>query len=171
MIRGVHHQQLVAAIKALEYMPGVWVGGGAGRTLYNNDPIKDIDMFFCSAERQAEWVEMMRVNGAVRQKNGNQWHYRGMWYDASINIYCKTPQELVDTVDFTVCGVFCDLKMNITATPAHVEDIRNRELRSWKGFVPAPSIRRAFSLIEKGYRPTDDVAFWVDVHSRIRKYG
>lgn len=171
MKKGVNHMKVRQAITQMncQRWQGVWVGGGVGRSFFNNDPYKDVDMYFDSFFKKAEWVGHMLELGAEITVPGAQLKYKGMYYDHSIELYSEDVNTLINHADFTVNAVYFATDMSCSHHEVHLEDIYNRELRVHRGFTPLNSVERAFKLIKQGYKPTDDVRFWADVHKMIKE--
>ncbi len=171
MRKGVNHAKVRQAITQMncQRWEGVWVAGGVGRSFFNNDPYKDVDMYFDSFLKKAEWVGHMLELGAEITVPGAQLKYKGFYYDHSIELYAPDRQTIIDHADFTVNAIVFSPDMSCTHVESHLEDVYNRELRVHRGFTPLNSVERAFKLIKLGYKPSDDVRFWAEVHEMIKE--
>lgn len=151
-----------------ETMGGVWIGGGLLRSFFNNDPLKDVDLFFSSAEKADQWRDHMRGLGAW-DRDGRMFQLNGIWYDSSITVYHENPKVIIAQADFTLCAAVISPDFKMTFTPEHLEHLKNRELHVYNGWYnPANSLRRAYEFIKKGYVPPNYDNLWVDMYRKIR---
>lgn len=171
LLPGKNHvkvRQAIAQMQCPEWT-GVWVGGGVARSFFNNDPLKDLDMYFDSVARKVEWIVHMKSLGAVEVVPGKQLLLDGFYYDCSIDVYADSALVLQHYADFTVNTTFFTPSMQCTMNQEHVSDVRNRVLRVWKGFTPLNSTERAFKLMALGYKPEREVDFFADIHRLIKE--
>ena len=171
MLQGKNHvkiRQAIAQMQCPEWQ-GVWIGGGVARSFYNNDPFKDVDMYFDCVARKVEWIVHMKSLGAVETVPGKQLLLDGFYYDCSLDIYANTAVGLQRYCDFTINTTFFSPAMVCTYNQDHVDDVRNRVLRLWKGYTPLNSTERAFKMMKLGYEPHNKTQFYVDLHKLIKE--
>ncbi|AMQ65996.1 hypothetical protein AAY80_217 [Stenotrophomonas phage vB_SmaS-DLP_6] len=171
MLQGKNHVKVRQAIAQMQCpdWEGVWIGGGVARSFYNNEPFKDVDMYFDSVARKIEWIVHMKSLGATEVVQGKQLLLDGFYYDCSLDIYANSAVGLQRYSDFTINTTFFTPSMQCTYIQEHVDDVRNRVLRLWKGYTPLNSTERAFKFMKLGYQPEDKTRFFADVHKLIKE--
>ena len=151
---------------------GVWIQGGAARTLFNNDPLKDIDVLFRDQTACNAFREHLYDLGLDDGDRKNIFTGSHPTIDTTIDTrFFKSPHEVNALADFNVCAFTFDFDLRCTYNPEHMEQLLNRELFVLPNFRmnPPDALRRAFRMLEKGYTPPNDNVFWGQIHKYIQE--
>lgn len=171
MLEGINHIRARKALTQMECqdLRGVWVGGGFARAFFNNEIMKDVDVFFRDGGVRREWLKRMKALGAECIHEDKQYKLNGVYYDVSIDRFFEDADALIDFNDFTICAVVFTTDLRMHAHEDHVNHVINKELHVWKNFTVPTSLERAYRYIGYGYEPEDRNRFWAQVFREIRK--
>lgn len=170
----------------------VFVAGGCIRDLLNDNTPKDYDIF-CTSEEVIDKLKNNLLDAGASVTSEYDKYVNLSFNRMTIQIVklftYKTPQELIDTFDFTICQacVFCEKILNpheslndaslsiievtlAQSTPytyipgfikcqTYFEDVLTKNLRIAKLTYPVDSLRRAFRFNEKGFKPCKETLF------------
>lgn len=166
----------VARILNLNMETGPWIAGGAVRSDLYNEFISDYDVYFSSNDQFVEVYNKLVMEGAAivyRTENAITMHYRvrtqhthseldfiwccdsSEYYVIQLVIldYYKSPQDVIDSFDFTVCQLITDGNQ-VLVNDNTFDDIDNKLLRinetmdpeKQKGMIP-----RIFKYVTYGF--------------------
>lgn len=134
----------------------VWVAGGSLRDYFLAEISQktDIDLFFPDAE-QAELCKKALVAIGAKEvfSSGNsiRFRHKGKVFDVVHKYFRPTPQELIDTFDFTICQLATDGEQ-IYHAPSTFIDLAKRQLMFNNSQFPANSIWRLSKYLMKGFK-------------------
>jgi hypothetical protein len=158
---------LSLVVGGLDLIRGPFLAGGAARSLVNDDPVVDFDLFFASQE-QADIVTARLLSAGGEEvicddvpsvsfvdEAGVDHPIRSTYYAVPrvgrVNIarthVFRDIAALFLSFDFTCCMVATDGRL-IVADPRALTDIRDRVLRPTRDTLP----HRVAKYIAKGYR-------------------
>jgi len=138
-----------------------WIMGGAVRSWYSNEPLKDIDVFAKSSSKLEEFIE---ANGMSPKGNPSKYllghtditdTYR---IDGTliqiIKIHHPSVEEFFKIFDFTLCQFAFDGK-DLWASMEAIIAVERKHLavNELQSGYEVDSLRRAFKYAEKGYKP------------------
>jgi len=176
----VRHEDAVLN-RILDRAPnGYILMGGAARSLYSGEPVKDYDFAFCSTEQRHAFVDHLNEIGAVkvaetRGEDGNKTceDFRLPFEDgtyAYIQCKCefyKTAWQVWHATDFTIVQ-FCYIDGALMASEEAVYDSDHKILRLHHVYGPESTLMRIQRFIEKGYQPANGSAFYAELVRKIR---
>jgi hypothetical protein len=134
----------------------VWVAGGSIRDYFLAEisPKTDIDLFFPDSE-QAELCKKALVKLGAKEvfSSGNsiRYRYKRRVFDVVHKYFRPTPQELINTFDFTVCQLATD-GTSIFHAPTTFIDLAKKQLMFNQSQFPANCIWRLTKYLMKGFK-------------------
>ena len=146
-----------------------WVAGGAVLAEFLNTPSKDIDIFFTTESDRDDAVEILLEKGAKHFKKlrlGESVKFNGTKYD--LLHMGVTPQETIDSFDYTVCSVAIDSLGECYHHPDFFMHLHAKELvytggsERWFAGMPESvnrniiQARRMTRYLKKGFSIDDD---------------
>ncbi len=148
----------------IELPGGVWVAGGAiRRTLINAYLDSDVDFFFRDSHTFEEFVRKLESNPKIsllikNEKNSTYlFKYAdkaGLEKEIKIQLifiqYYPTPEELLDSFDFTICQFATDGK-TVWMGKYSLWDLGRRRLAVHKITYPVASVRRMMKYGGQGF--------------------
>ena len=157
--------------------PGIFLAGGAARSLITNEEVVDYDLFFASAEIAEKFEKdlLMCSKAQVKYRCPAGELVTIMWdnkYKIQLikKTYHPTPENLVERFDFTICKFAVDMAdFSIHYAEADAYDAHNRILRVNNIQYPVATLHRVKKYLDKGYRPSDWQWFWEDIIKRTSK--
>lgn len=155
--------------------PGVYLAGGAVRTLLTNEPVVDFDLFFDSEESANAIEQFLHAQkGAVetyRCPAGQLITIQVRMFKIQLikKTYHPNIDDLLDRFDFTICKFGLDFGTGLmTYSARDEEDLFNKILRVNNLQFPVASMHRVQKYIAKGYKAEDWQEFWTDILTRAR---
>lgn len=162
----VHKDDLVVVdfIKP-DLINGPWIAGGAALAWYKKTHVtlNDIDVFCKDEEQMKELSDRLLKSKHAWQRFDSEFASTFSWAAEKGNDtwtiqvikckYPKSPQEIIDAFDISVCEVVTDGKKFVIGEHTGA-DIRNKVLRM-KQPVKADAIKRFAKYYAYGYRPVD----------------
>ena len=106
-----------------------WVAGGAILSNLLNTPAKDIDVFFTTESDREKAVQSLLDKGGNYFKKlrlGDSVKFNGIKYD--LLLMGITPQETIDSFDYTVCSIAIDSLGVMYNHPMFFEHLSARKL-------------------------------------------
>lgn len=175
----VYEQQVENFLDLLEPMsnPGVWLAGGAARTLITNERVSDYDLFFKS-HTECDWTkERLRALGnyscVFRCPKGELETWKSTKGGPKVQLitkrYYSDAQDLINSFDFTICRFVTEARGTeshpriVLRSPEDEFDAVNHFLRIWKVEYPVATLNRIQKYLKKGYQPWDGQGFWESV--------
>lgn len=150
---------LLGSLKKKESVE-VFIGGGAVRRTLLKQPLdSDFDFFF-NSEYTRTFVE---ENSTLKKTRETMHHTQfegkmqvdGEERDVKIqNIffqYYNSPEELIDSFDYTLCQFAVDLSGNLYTTPEALWDVARKRLAIHKITYPVSSLRRMLKYTNQGF--------------------
>ncbi len=127
-------------------------------------PAKDVDIFFPNEEafEQArdsfssheEPFDKGDAKLVYQRPNKTSYTYRGVKFDLVSSVYCDTPEELVDLVDFTVSSGAFDLRDDhFCSHRLFFEDFSAKALRAHALPNPTKTMFRMPRYVQRGFWP------------------
>lgn len=176
MVERVHEQQVEEFLDLLEPREnrGVWLAGGAARSLITNEPVVDYDLFFRS-HVEREWTEerlrALDFDRIFQCPKGelSTWVKGKHKVQLITKRYYKDECDLIDSFDFTICRFVteaCGTDVServVMRSPEDEFDAVNRYLRLWTIEYPISTLNRIQKYLKKGFKPWNAQGFWEDV--------
>lgn len=180
-----HALELIFGSKAfadIKDRVGVWLIGGAARSLFTGEPIKDYDFVFTEYESLVLFKNTLYSLGAKKIAETEsastpgkrlcedfifRWGKKQEEY-AYIQLkheFYSSPVQQFDWADFTICH-FAKLygrEDRLVASAIGYEDYTNKRLRFHKVSSPLATLIRIPKYINRGFSPQNDVAFYSEI--------
>lgn len=132
-----------------------WIGGGSVRDYFMGIPmVTDYDLFFPDSDNFNKAKKYLIKNkGAIiwESDNGCKIKYKNRTFDLVKKTFYKSPQEAIESFDFTVSMFAVDMK-NVYYGETSFIDLAKRQLIINKITYPASTLSRAFRYYTKGFR-------------------
>ena len=152
---------------------GVYLAGGAARSLKTNEPVVDYDLFFDSAETAENFEKglLMRAKTEViyRCPAGELVTIKMDKYKIQLikETYHPDPADLMARFDFTICKFAVDCSdFSLQYEDADMSDAYNKVLRLNNLQYPVATLHRVKKYLDKGFAPPDWQWFWQDILKR-----
>lgn len=152
---------------------GVYLAGGAVRTMLTNEPVVDFDLFFDSADtadRVEKYIATLKnANEIFRCQKGELITYQIRSFKIQLikKTYHPNIEDLLARFDFTICKFGFDMGSQTLAYTRQDEyDLYNKILRINELQYPVATMHRVQKYLAKGYKPEDWQAFWADLITR-----
>lgn len=143
---------------------GPWLGGGAlRRTISGLSPDSDFDFFFASKEQLADFTSKLAAQGFTKKReteHHEQWEGYSEKAERTIAVQCirfqyyPSPDEVLDSFDFTVCQFAFDGE-HIFAGEYAMWDLGRKRLSINKVTFPLSSMRRLLKYTRQGFTACD----------------
>lgn len=160
-------------ISILVHNPGCYLAGGAIRSIVDNTPIQDYDLFFTDKETRDKVEKEIGIESAYfRCPNDKLISMRkyGVKIQLCSPLYYPTASALLNSFDLTAsCFVVQCHKVTswmLIMHPDTLADIAYKRIKLNNVTYPIATINRIHKYRQKGYTITDDV--WKDLLTRIR---
>lgn len=135
---------------------GVWVAGGALRTLFNPcEVISDFDLFFQDSKALDFTQDILEMSGyklIFECPKGELFTYR--YRDVKIQCIAKRfysdAIDLIDSFDFTICQAAFD-GTTLHITKSMIKSAKKKNLYLHKVTYPVATLNRMMKYKEKGY--------------------
>jgi hypothetical protein len=134
---------------------GAWLAGGAiRRTLLGEKEINsDYDMFFANEKQKNDYVDLLvRDGGEIKIKN--DFNTTLLWRDRKVQAihidYYNSPQEVINSFDYTICQFITDGKTLFTGEFS-LWDLARKRLSVHKITYPVASQRRLIKYTQQGF--------------------
>lgn len=181
----VYEQQVEDFLDLLEPLepfdnPGVWLAGGAARSLITNERVSDYDLFFHDHTDRDATIDRLRAIGYSKVfecPKGELQTWKGKntpKVQLITKRYYADMHDLINSFDFTVCKFATEARGTSGGARVvirHAEDefdAVNRYLRIWKIEYPIATLNRIQKYLAKGYKPWDGQFFWESVALAIQ---
>lgn len=125
---------------------GVWLAGGAiRRTLLGEKEIQsDYDMFFANEKQKQDYIDLLIRDGA-EIKIQNDFNTTLLWRNNKVQAihinYYNSPEEVLDSFDYTICQFLTDGN-NLYTGEFSLWDLGRQRLTVHKITYPIASTRR-----------------------------
>ena len=155
---------LVETLKKLKLIrPGVILGGGALRGLFNEDEkIDDIDIFFTDLTQAPNVEKTLIKKGYKVVFKCPLGHLTTLKKEGEIKIQFITerqyvsPEEMIDTFDIEACRLAYDGKYVYVGSRQTIRDIRRKQINLWRIDYPNATFKRVIKYTAKGYKATSE---------------
>ena len=163
MIEGVVPQKVISLLKEED----CFLAGGCLRSIINNEPISDYDLFYKSEEqaKEAAWKFMHNNEGTIKMNR----NAISIWFPEKTKVeklqfisghVFDSPQDILDGFDFTVCGAVFNYDQNIPHITVHPEFYKDTLFKNlvYVGAgtrsCPVASLYRTYKYRDRGYKIT-----------------
>lgn len=139
---------------------GVWLAGGALRTILSKDEIKDYDLFFKDEAFFYATTVHLEVLGAIKtfecpKKELFTYKYGNLKIQLIKKRYYESPEVLLNSFDFTVCQFCWNGRVLFVSSKNSIKDSKNRNLRINEIQYPVASLNRLVKYAKRGYKYFD----------------
>jgi hypothetical protein len=134
---------------------GIWLAGGAiRRTLLGNKKVdSDYDIFFANEQQKKDYVDLLVRDGGTIT-NHNDFNTALNWRDRKVQAihinYYSSPEEVLDSFDYTICQFLTDGKTLFTGEYS-LWDLARKKLAVHKITYPVASTRRMIKYTNQGF--------------------
>lgn len=160
-----HYQKLILEDLPESIRPHVFIAGGAIRDYLSDSDIKDIDLFTTSKQVEDDLIKFFKDNGELMNENDTlaNYTYKKRWFQIIKGKHFATPQDLINSFDFTICQavVFTHVSVSVEGTkvgdvdfassPTFFQDTLAKHLRIHAISFPLSTLERMQKYIQKGY--------------------
>lgn len=153
--------------------PGVYLAGGAARSLKTNEPVVDYDLFFDSAETaerfEKELLYRAKTEVVYRCPAGELVTIKFDKYKIQLikKTYHPDAADLMARFDFNICKFAVDCSdFSLRYEDADLSDAYNKVLRLNNLQYPVATLHRVKKYLDKGFAPPDWQWFWQDILKR-----
>jgi hypothetical protein len=133
-----------------------WCAGGCFTSIFRNKKINDIDVFFRCEEDFLKAKELLLATGTHKFGFENDFvcniYHDKMKIQLVKKHYHPTPQECIDTFDFTVVKFAYDANFIFYNKRFFKDLAKNRIVVDDKLIKPLNSIKRAFKYTQRGFQ-------------------
>jgi hypothetical protein len=166
-LKSKYMKRLPALVDTLEKLklirPGVVLGGGALRGLFNKDEkIDDIDIFFTDLTQAPNVEKTLVKKGYKVVFKCPLGHLTTLKKNGEIKIQLITerqyvsPEEMIDTFDIEACRLAYDGKHIYVGSRQTIRDIRRKQINLWRIDYPNATFKRVIKYTAKGYKATSE---------------
>ena len=144
--------------KVLSVETGVWLGGGAARSLLTREKVNDFDLFFRTEAIKGRTVAALEFAGFKVVFKCPEGKLTTLKKEGFPKVQCVTEQyytartSLIHEFDFTVCMFAADYEC-IESTEQAFLDAFMRNLRISKLTFPTATLTRMVKYIQYGFQP------------------
>jgi hypothetical protein len=155
-------------IDILGVRPGVWLAGGAIRSLFDNTEIEDYDLFFSDYRLYIDtFARLISIHGFEIKFICPEGKLITLKNKAGVKVQLITAQfyqsevQLINTFDFSVTQFATDGE-TIFVGSTSIQDAENKVLRLENLSYPVATINRLFKYKKKGYNIGEAIRQIVD---------
>jgi len=134
-------------------LDGMWLAGGAARKMVQgDDPFNsDLDLYFKSHEVYFRYKELMKEHG-YKKTSSNKGTTKLSNNIFSLDLikarWYASPEEVINSFDFTVCQFALDRKGELTCGTHSKADLKNMVLRIHNFSDPISTMRRIAKYVD-----------------------
>lgn len=145
-------EKLFESIKDLPLSKDAYIAGGAVRSLFSDDTVQDIDVFFTSQEAFDRFKKKIESKGfKSRHKNDfNETFYKKDLKVQLIKHAFLSAQEMIETFDFTICQMAYDGEAFLL-NAFSLYDLARKKLVPARISFAASTLRRIIKYTKRGY--------------------
>lgn len=193
LLNGVPNKEGEALVKFLysirsglvDLGSGIWVAGGAVRTILTGEEVSDVDLFFRDQAARDDMIRNLDSKGAKQlfvcpKRELFTYDFRGFKVQLICKRYYETKRQLLDSFDFTICRFGFSLS-DVHQLDGHPRvadfvslafsdyyDLQRRHLRVHKIEYPVATLNRIQKYMKKGFKPWHQEDFYVQLVMAIK---